>query len=283
MTESNNLVAFIKKHDSSIIQLSLVLMMSIPLMVPLALPISVSEHPTEFYKIIDSMDSNTKVIIDFSVLANSMGEIVVSGVAVIDHMMTKGVKMYFIGLGPFPDGVTMILDKYVWPDIKPEETYGYVYGEDYVNLGYIPGTAVAYSTFAADPKGTTPVDFYGTSIGSIPMMDEITSLDDFDWVMLIGEYHQTMINQWTVPYEKPHLSIGFAMQLSRDLEPFYQTGVITQYLAGSIHGAEYESLISRPGRALATVDSLSVSHLMMLAFFAIANVYMFMNKGGQEK
>ena len=282
-SDSGGLVAFIKKHDSSIIQLSLVLIMSIPLIQPLGLPITVSNHPKTFYSYIDSMDSDTKVIIDFSVLASSMGEVTGSAIAVIDHMMNRGVQLYFIGLGPEPDGVTLILDKYIWPAIQPEESYGYIYGENYVNLGYVPGTNVAYSTFAADPKSTTPFDYYGTPVGSIPMMDDINDLNDFDWVMLIGEYHQTMVNQWTVPYNMPHLSVGYAMQLSRDLEPFYQTGVITEYLAGSIHGAEYEQLIGKPGRGLATVDSLSLSHLLMLGFFAVANGYMLLNRGGKEK
>ena len=276
MTKSID-INFIKKHTTSLIQISLVLIMALPLIYPLGLPIAISNHPRDFYNYVENLEPGSKILIELGLSVGTLGETLGSCVAFCHQAMSKGLKLYFVGIST-ADGVVLIFDKYLMAGAEPSN-YGYVYGEDYCNLGYIPGGDVAYSAFARECKSAVLEDNYGTPIENIPMMKDMQSINDFDVVMLMGEYHQRMAQLWTVPYNKPQISIGFQLHITRDLEPFYQAGVIKEYLGGSIHGAEYEALVGKPGRALATIDSISLSHLLIIIYFSIGNILYLIKRG----
>jgi len=278
-TEENNIVEFITKHRITLIQLTIIVVLSYPLVYPLGLPIVISQHPKDFFSYIEDLEPGTKILFDNSLSAGSLGETLGSAVAFMHQVMDNDLKIYMVGLYG-TDGVVMIWDRYIKTGAPPSD-YGYEYGIDYVNLGYIPGGSVGMDAFARDVRKTLPYDNYGTPIDEIPMMDGITTLDDFD-IIVGSDYPQTTAQQWAVPYNMALIQLGHQGQITRDLEPLYGAGIIVEYVAGSIHGAEYEKIIGKPGRALSMQDSLSLGQITIILFYILNNYWYLTHRGGKN-
>ena len=274
-------VTFVSEHRTTLIQLCLMLSLLLPMIFPLRLHISISAHPKAFYNYIETqVKPGQKVLFACDVGAANLGEKLGNTIAFLYQALHRGAKIYMVGTFT-TDGVLMVYDKYIIPGLNPTGL-GYVYGRDYVNLGYIPGAAVGRDAFARSISSVFPTDNFGTPIGSIPMMAGMNTLADFD--LIVGsDYPTDVASIWSVPWKKPQLQLGDQGQITRDLEPLYQAGVIKEYVAGSVHAAEYESLLGRPGRALAMQDSLSICQLLILGLYITNNAWLLTHKGEKKK
>lgn len=269
-TEENTTIEYIKRNRTKLIQLSLILVLSYPLIFPIGLPIVISDHPIAFFNYVNELEPGSKVLFSFDLGAGSLGETLGGAIAFLHQAMDKGLKLYVVGVFTV-DGVVMVWDKYALTEVIPSD-YGYEYGIDYVNMGFIPGASVGMDAFARDILKTLPYDNYGTPLEDIPMMEGITTINDFD--LIVGsDYPQTIAQQWVVPFNIPFIQLGHQGQITRDLEPLYSAGVLDEYIAGAIHGAEYETLLDKPGRALSMQDSLSLGQLLIISFLLINNVW----------
>ena len=66
------------------------------------------------------------------------------------------------------------------------EENGKVYGEDYVYLGYRPYPATVILSMGQDFRQSFPIDFYGTPLDSLPMMQGIRNYRNVELVLSIN-------------------------------------------------------------------------------------------------
>ena len=83
----------------------------------------------------------------------------------------------------------------------------YQYGIDYVNLGFVAGDAVAISQLTSDIRKARSQDMQGTSLDSLPVMNDVVSLQDMqllitpsagfpgakEWVQLFPYYPDQLV------------------------------------------------------------------------------------------
>lgn len=267
--------------DIRIVMIILLFLLAIPLARPLGLPIPITRNTMNFYDIVDDLEPGTKVLFNFIPTVSTMGDCLPPAVPVIYHLYQKQAKIYFVGIG-VADGILNLIDTQVFNTIHPEN-FGYTYGEDWVNLGFVAGGDVSWAAFAENLRNAVKNDRYGNSIESLPIMQGINTLADFDLVISDGESVTQIVRQWGDPYKMPPLMISTTAAVPMDITPFYRTGQIKEYLGGLGAGAEYEALINRPGKATASLDAITATHLFMIFLIILGNIGFFLKKAEEGR
>lgn len=255
--------------NSKIIYLILAAAIILPLLFPIGIPVEISGGTQDFYNIIDNLPSGSVILISYDWDAASAPELYPQAQAITKHALTKGHKIVAVGLwyaGPtFADRVH---------NAVAAEVEGKTYGVDFVNLGYRPGAAVVLNSMARDIHGTFPEDVARTRTNTIPLMQNVKTIDDFDLIISLSAGdpgYRTYIEQIGSQYNVPIVSGVTAVSVP-GLTPYLQSGNIDAMLGGLRAAAEYERLIDTPGLGLGGMDAQSVAHLTIIAFIFVGNI-----------
>jgi hypothetical protein len=159
--------------------------------------------------------------------------------------------------------------------ISQVDLTGLTYGEEWVQLGYIPGYEAVLSAMTDDLKGIAPVDQFGTPTKDIPILKDINNIDDYDYLYACTYTAMDVyIRQWGEKALVRGIPIVINM-LSGTVPlamPYYRAGTMTAYLNSITAGAGYEKLIGRPGMGAALMDAQSTAHLLGIGVIIVAQV-----------
>jgi hypothetical protein len=159
--------------------------------------------------------------------------------------------------------------------------YGKVYGEDWINLGYIPGSETAMGSLATSFQNTVANDYVeGRPLSSFSIMDDIKEATDIDLIISFETGTpgtSEWLRQWNTPYGVPQITgcIGVSVP---GMIPYVNSGQLSALMPGLTVSAEYEVLLSKPGLAVAGVDAVSTSHLLVVLLVIAGNIAYFMTK-----
>jgi hypothetical protein len=156
----------------------------------------------------------------------------------------------------------------------------FTYGEDYVFFGVIPGQEANVALLGSDIRRVLTLDKYGNHINDLSIMKEINGAEDFRLVLSSDsgpDWINWYVQQWHTNYGTPIASIGVST-LGSILIPYFRSGEIFGMSVGSRGGAELESLIKVPGEAILSMDSTSLSHLLIVAYIILANIGYFLRR-----
>ena len=118
-------------------------------------------------------------------------------------------------------------------------------GVDYVMFDYKVGGEIVIKNIASDFRGVYMQDINKKSISQIPMMKDIYSVEDFDFVFDLSagvpgnaEWVQYACDPKNIP-----LSSGCTSIMVTDAIPYVESGQMKGILAGMPGAAEYENLV----------------------------------------
>lgn len=276
-----NILDILTDADSRWIHLLCLIVLSVPLVIPMGLPLLVGDNAIGFHTYIEELPEGSKVAFSWGADSMTWMEQGLGATVVLKHLMMKpGIKVIaFSNMAQGPLYWKMTLEEV--------GTYGKEYGVDYVYLGYLPGKESMFSAVAADVWGACGgEDTYGNRLEDLPLMSDIHSADDFDlYVHLPNGIEPVMmsIRQWQMPYGITFYCIPLgAVQSS--LVSYRKTGQISGWIGSAREAAEYELLMKSPGLALAGMDAQSVGHIFVITLIIIGNVGYFIKKSrGIEK
>jgi len=199
--------------------------------------------------------------------------------AIMHHAIDREVN--FIVFYHFNDGIN------VWQfDVFPALSQhmnekGYVYGEDYALMPFIPGEETAAAAFAQD-CWTIPNDWYGTSFNELPIMQNIHSAEDWDGAIVAGWVHLWVVRQWWAVYGTDVVILGHPAAIGFG-PALVDAGQIVSFLAGWEGGAQYESLVDRPALGLKGSSIVSVLYMVCIGLIIVGNIAYFGKRfGGGE-
>ncbi|MES0326518.1 MAG: hypothetical protein ABUK18_11665, partial [Candidatus Bathyarchaeia archaeon] len=155
-----------------------------------------------------------------------------------------------------------------------------VYGEDYVFIGYIAGTQTAMAGILGDLKALVSVDYEGTSIDSLSLMDNINGADDIDLVAYLttgGETAEGWVYQAYSQYDKDVIG-GVLSMMTTSIKPYYDSGQLLGIMDGIKGAADLEFITGHPGDAIVSSDILTFTQSLVLIFILIGNVSYWMVK-----
>ncbi|NLW16899.1 MAG: hypothetical protein GX033_04535 [Firmicutes bacterium] len=259
--------------DRRIIYVLLILVTAVPMIRPLAIPLTVNPGTEKFYDIINSIPAGERVLLSLDYSVGGSPDVHPQAVAIVKHLVEKGVGVVFISfwdVGPM-FGVQLI---------RPYENEGYEYGVHFANLGYIPGGESAIKRFGEDVAGQVTRDFRNNDVSSLPIMQGVKDTRDFAAVICFSS-GDPGVQEWVRQVQGPlgiTLLAGAVTVNVPQYMPFVNAGQVQAMLAGLRGAAEYETIMGNPGPAVAKMDAQSLGHVVIILFILIGNLAYFLDR-----
>lgn len=215
--------------------------------------------------LVNSLTPNDTVLLAFDYEPGLAGEMDATSAAVVDHMMLKGAKLVLIST--LPTG-PVLAERFI-SDVQG--SHEYVSGNQYVNLGFIPGGVAGLGAFARNPRWVSPDTLNGELAWETEPLKNIARISDFSLVVLITDNPNTA-RAW-VEQVNPELDVvPFITLVSAQAEPMIrpyfdnQQTQIDGLVSGLTGGAAYE-VMTRPNVARTYWDAFNI--VLILAVSAI--------------
>lgn len=253
-----------------------------PLLNPLGLPVPIGRESKAWNQYIEDIPDDSVIMFSMDYGVSGMPELYPMTVATMHHLWSnaqarnwKIIVIAFWNQGP------LVFDTLLG-QIDPAERYGVVYGEDWVELGWVPGSETGMAAFATDIWGQTPRDFLeDRPLSEYPIMADVRTAEDVDLVISIETGTPGLpewLRQWNDPFGVPFI-VGCIGVSVPGMAPYLASGQLSALMPGLTASGEYELLLGRPGLAVAGLDAVSMSHLLVVLLVLIGNIAYFATRG----
>ncbi|MBC21646.1 MAG: hypothetical protein CMG54_01905 [Candidatus Marinimicrobia bacterium] len=285
--------------DRRIIFLLIGLSVLIPLINPnlVDLPLGQDRNTKIVYDSISELNDGDRVLISFAYGASTKPEVHPMAVGLLNHLFTKGIKVYIVSLWP----ESPIMAEQAISAVKESQLFDIKDGIDFVMFDYKVGGFVVIKGIADNFRDIYQQDKNGISINDLPIMEGIYDVKDFDFVFdfSAGVPGNAEWVQYACDPKKVPLSSGCTSIMVTDAIPYVESGQLKGILAGMPGAAEYEKMVYDfmvkeqnnnnkyinsekdiiKGKAYARMSAQSIAHLLMVLFIIIGNIaYYFSRK-----
>jgi hypothetical protein len=180
------------------------------------------EGSAEVNRLINQLPENSRILVGFDFEPGLASELDAAAYPVFDHLVTQG--SLFTTISTTPTGP--ILAERFLQIILPKENF--INGQDYVNLGYVPGGAAGLLNFIENPSGVMPYSIDGSSVWAtetseaLPPVAGINEITDFEMIVLLvddPDIARIWVEQLTPYITDPETLISLVLVTSAQLEP----------------------------------------------------------------
>ena len=253
--------------------------MTVPFFLPLGLPVIVTEPVQSLYDAVEETEPNSNpILLAIDYAPATLPELEPMAVAVLRHAFSKGVNVVIMTLHPAGYGLA---ERAM---LQVAEEYDVTYGEDYVFLGFQPGTAAVILGMGINIRNVFPEDAYGTPLGELPLMQGIRNYDDIPLLVTFAGW--SAAEAWVYYAYQPYgqrVGAGVTAVMATDYYPYLDAGQLVGLLGGMRGAAEYEELIGQRDQGSRGMDSQSVIHLIIIILIAVGNVAYFASRRSKAK
>lgn len=272
----------INQIDVRIFYYLLVITIIIPFIFPFSIPMTISPWTRDAYLFVDSLEPGSVVLAPNIIEASCWGECGYGWIATWEHYFEKDLKVVAVSL--YKDG-PLLCERVI--DTLESRGVEIEYGVNYVNLGYIAGINSAIAAMVEPPDGMHKVvktDYFGNSIESLPLMQDVKSVEDVDLISHTSSgWGEDWIGLAVVPYGAKYqysiIGAGTPWLVNE-----YDLGLAIGGLGGLKGGAEYELLMDRPSAAVQSMNAISTTHVLIVVLILISNISLIFTRqrGGQS-
>lgn len=248
----------------------------IPALNPLGLPLMVGTMSEDWYDTVDSLPAGSVILFDIGYGSGGYPSLGPGTIAAFHQMFEKDLKLVIMATSL--EGTLMY--PLIMDSVRPEQTYGAVYGEDYVFIGYIAGGQTAMAGVLGDLQSLVTNDYQGNAISTFSLMDNVGGADDFALVAYVttaGETAEGWVYQASSQYNKVVLG-GCLSMMTTSIKPYYDSGQLAGIMDGIKGAADLEFLTGHPGDAIVSSDILTFTQSLVLIFIIVGNVSWFMTR-----
>lgn len=261
------------------------IIISIPLIVPMSIPLPVDKYTQSFYDAVKAVPQGSTVGYNNLVYGASWPLLGSGCVRTTVELWEGGNKIIFFSTRadgvPFTD---VIIDE----AIKIYETRNPAkkieYDVNYVRLGYIAGEETGFAAFIYDIKSLVPVDIYGTQTEQLKVLDGINDGSDIPFMVwaIAGVPAPYGLRQYKETFDGTMVEILVTMMLA-ERSPFLASGHIAGAIIGSSACAQFEFLTGIPGPNVRLINALSLVSMMVILALIIGNAQYFYKKSKGEE
>jgi hypothetical protein len=281
-----NILHALAKIDRKIIFIILAIVIIVPLIKPLGIISRASSRAEAVFNAVDQIPPGEPLMISIDFDPGSQAELYPMLNSILRHAFAKDIKVIVLGLWLTGMG----LGEQALSTVSQE--YNKVYGEDYVFLGWRSGVLPVILGMGEDIKRTFPTDYYGQSLDSLPMMNNIKNYRDIPFFITLSAGDPGM-NTWIAYAQARYglkMGVGSTAVSAADAYPYLQTGQLTGLLGGMKGASEYEFLVREKGYSQAltpasqAMDSQSLAHLLILVLIVLGNIgFFFIQKSDSSR
>lgn len=232
---------------------------------------------------IETLPAGSKIVISYDFDPAMAPEVLPMANSFTRHALAKGHRIYFFSIWATGQSLLQV----TLNEIVMKEFPDKVYGLDYCNMGYKAGNEGVLNVIITDIRKMYPGDVNGTSLDSLPMMNDVHSLKDMDLLISIGG-GKPGVKEWVLfAGDRGNIPTGGgAAAVSTPLLYPYYPKQLVGLLGGTKGAAEYEAeLIKRyprfaniPTPALNMMGPQTMAHVVIIAFILIGNVSYFRSR-----
>lgn len=253
----------------------------IPILVPIGSPFQISEITLKIYDFIEDLPEGSIIVMGGSGVFGFDYEPGAAMIASIIQMSRNSLRLVGIPFGT----ESLQLHKYCVDTAKVLEKHGGIwkYGEDYVQLPYIPGRSAALINLLDDVRQVVTVDAYGTPLDELPLMDDFKNYEDIALWICPHWGFPTIVRYVTGPRGTPTVMFAHAYSYSV-FAPYMMMYPDKVWMTnGFLGGAQYERLVGIKGLGHAAVDSYTIISLAYIGFVILGNLTMLARRREEEE
>jgi len=232
--------------------------------------ITIGSSTTAFYSVVEGLSQEAVVLISFDYEPGMTAELDPQAQAIIDHVMRHGLRIVAMSLLPQgPALAQRMLEEGAGHDDE------YLYGRDYLNLGYLPGREAGLRVLAEEPLEAFSKDYRdGAPVTDFPIAEELAKIEDIALIIELAgseEMARMWLEQVGSRQEVPFVA-GITAAAEQGVRPYLESGQLRGLLSGLVGAAEYELATQGRDRARATMGAQSAAHLVILFFVVVGNL-----------
>lgn len=247
---------------------------------PFPQPITPSPAVQGVYEFIEDLPPGSAVLIATDWDPQAKAEVVPITRALLHHCFRRGLRV--IGVTFWPQGAR--LGNQLFTEVA--EGYGKTSGQDYVYLGFKPGSmAQIITNMGEDFTSAFPQSYAGKQTANMPIFQRVPSLRGLG--MIVDVAAGETVSQWLIygadKYDVP-MGAGCTAVVGPDLYVYTNSGQLEGIVAGMRGAADYEALLEKPAKGISGMPAQSTVHAIIVLFVIIGNVVYFTleRKGKQE-
>jgi hypothetical protein len=204
------------------------------------MPVKPTSTVEKIYKKIESLSQGSIFLLSSDYDPQSRAELYPMHIALLRHCFRKNIKVISMTHWIYGVGIAEEALK------KASAEYNKKDGEDYVFLGWKPGFAMLIIGMGQDLYSAYPTDYYGKNTRDIPMLKNVASLRDIDYMIDLAA--GATIEPWIIygsDVYKFEMGAGCTAISAPDMYPFMQTKQLNGLLGGMKGAADYETLLEK--------------------------------------
>jgi hypothetical protein len=244
-----------------------------PMIVLMPFPVGITPEARQLYEAVDNLPDSSAVMLTFDYYPSALAETEPASVAALRHMFEKDMKV--LTISNIPLGGPSIAER-VTDSIARE--YGKEYGIDYVNLGYRANYVAVMHGLSSSIESIFAADNRGNPLSEIPMMQEIQSYEDLEFIYVVAD--NATIDYWiSIVNAQYNVPVGGSVTavMAPKMYAFVEAKQLTGLLGGMKGVAEYELLVGHKGGAFLGMGSQSLVHLLVIFLVLIGNIGFFLS------
>ncbi len=217
------------------------------------------------FQTVESLPAGSTVLVAFDYEPYMAGEMEMLASPVLAHLKEKGCRLSLISLTPTGPALAQ---KFV-------EKQGFQYGEEFVNLGYIPGAEVSLRALGTSIGEIFKYDYLrGEALDSFPAFQGIRSFGDWELVLMLSAQSPALvgwIEQIGSTFQVPMAAVVIA-GLKPYVEPYFNSGQLKGLLGGVADAAFYDALRGKPSASTEIISAQSFAVLIALLIILLGAI-----------
>lgn len=264
--------------DRRIIFVVIALTVAVPFFVTFDQPIAITPPVRQVYEEAEALKPGDVLMLVFDYAPSSMPELNPMAVAILKQAFRKDVSV--VACTILPPGAAMAQSV-----IEPvAEEMGKKQHEDWVNLGFKPGSTAVILGMDEDIHTVFPKDHGGRDIKDIPLMQRVHTYADIPLLIdLSGTNAPAAWIAFAGIQCGQKVSAGMTGVMAADFYPYLDTGKLHGMIPALKGAAEYEQLTETPARGTSGMASQSWAHVAIVLFVIIANVGVLARRRAERK
>ncbi len=266
------------------------LALTVPMFLEVDFELSISREVQSLYTALDELQPGSKVLMSFDYDPPSAPELQPMADALMKFCLKKRLKIIIMGLWPQgPIQANIALQSAFEDDDIDAESY--VYGIDYVNLGFQAGNEFVIQRMGSSFQDMFKKDYAGNRYIDLPLMRGIKNFNDIDFSINFSAGYPGTVEWVQVAVDRYHVRLGAgntAVQAPQ-VYPYYNSGQVVGLAGGMRGAAEIEGVISRyeqdgvdyKDKGTRYMFSQTIAHAVVMFFIIIGNIAYFVI--GREK
>jgi len=263
--------------DRRIIYTLVALAVIVPLLFPLNLRIYPTPEVESVHESLNELPAGSPVLVSVDFDPAALPELYPMLISMLRQSFQQKLKVFITCL--WPNGVNlapMAIDQVITDMKKLDPEFDVVDGEDYVYLGYQPGTVLVMLKMAQDIRKAFPKDVAKRETSTLPIFEDTWKLSQMKYMVMIeaGDTGDYWIVYGTTPNKVP-VGAGVTGVMAPQYFPWLQAKQVDGIIAGLKGAAEWEVLLGYAGSATKSMDPQSIVHALIFLAIILANIFAF--------